>query len=171
METYGAPHVTPELNQPAVPSRVCLIKISGELFAVDLRSAREVFPIESVTPIPGVLPILFGVTNLRGMVIPLVDLRLLMELPAAGSAPHLALVIHHGENQVGVPVDQVPEIVIVQPDQFLHGEQDGQQAGQTSARPAVSAVLRLEERVAGFLDIPTLLAQLEGAWTAAHAEG
>jgi purine-binding chemotaxis protein CheW len=159
--------VTADLNRAAVPSRVCLITISGELFAVDLRNVREVFPLETVTPMPGMPPILFGVTNHRGMVVPLVDLRLLLELPAAESTPPLAVVIHHGGNQIGVLVDQIPEIVSVEQDQFLQGEQDGLLVGQTAARVAVTVTLRLEGRTAGFLDIPLLLAQLEMEWTAA----
>src|SRR5438034_3364638 len=55
------------------PSRVCLITLSNSLFAIDLQSIREVFPVDSVTPVPGMPTVLTGVTNLRGIVVPLVD--------------------------------------------------------------------------------------------------
>ena len=51
-----------ESARSAFPSRICLMSLSGELFAVDLRHVREVFELESVTPVPGNA----GVTDRRG---------------------------------------------------------------------------------------------------------
>src|SRR2546426_6736330 len=101
------------------PSRVCLISLSNSLFAIDLQSIREVFPVDSVTPVPGMPTVLTGVTNLRGVVVPLVDVRPLLGLQHSGAPLKYAVVIHHGGNQVGVLVDQIPEIRTVQSDQFL----------------------------------------------------
>src|SRR5256885_1833672 len=67
------------------PSRVCLITLSGSLFAIDLQSIREVFPVDSVTPVPGMPTVLTGVTNLRGVVVPLVDVRSLLGLQHSGA--------------------------------------------------------------------------------------
>lgn len=136
-----------------------MITLSGNLFAIDLRSVREVFPIESVTPVPGMPSVLAGVTNLRGVVVPLVDVRPLLDLPMSEGALRFAVVIHHGGNQVGVLVDQVPEIRTVLSEQFLPAPQ----TGQTATRPFVSTILRIEDRLGGLLDVPTLLAHMETA--------
>jgi purine-binding chemotaxis protein CheW len=141
------------------PSRVCLITLSGGLFAIDLRSVREVFPVESITPVPGMPSVLSGVTNLRGVVIPLVDVRSLLGLSTAGTPPKFGVVIFHGGNQVGVLVDQVPEIRTVQQDQFLPAPQ----AGEAQTRPFVSTILRIEDRLGGLLEVPTLLAHMDTA--------
>ncbi|HZC67413.1 MAG TPA: chemotaxis protein CheW, partial [Nitrospirales bacterium] len=90
------------------PSRVCLITLSSNLFAIDLQSIREVFPVDSITPVPGMPTVLAGVTNLRGVVVPLVDVRLLLGLQNSGAPLKYAVVIHDGGNQVGVLVDQIP---------------------------------------------------------------
>src|SRR5207302_8859518 len=92
------------------PSRVCLITLSGSLFATDLQSIREVFPVDSVTPVPGMPTILTGVTNLRGLVVPLVDVRALLGFQHSGAPLQYAVVIHHGRDQVGVRVDPIPGI-------------------------------------------------------------
>ncbi len=141
------------------PSRVCLITLSGGLFALDLRSVREVFPVESITPVPGMPSVLSGVTNLRGVVVPLVDVRSWLGLSTAGIAPKFGVVIHHGANQVGVLVDQVPEIRTVQQEQFLPAPQ----TGEAEARPFVSTILRIEDRLGGLLEVPTLLAHMDTA--------
>lgn len=150
--TGDAPHA-------GYPSRICLINLSDGLFAIDLRSVREVFPVESITPVPGMPSILSGVTNLRGVVIPLVDVRPLLGLEVSGAPPKFGVVIHHGGNQVGILVDQVPEIRTVQQDQFLPAPA----TGQAEARPFVATILRIEDRLGGLLEVPTLLKHMDTA--------
>jgi purine-binding chemotaxis protein CheW len=144
-------------SHAAYPSRVCLITLSGGLFALDLRSVREVFPVESITPVPGMPSVLSGVTNLRGVVVPLVDVRSLLGLSTAGAPQKIGVVIRHGANQVGVLVDQVPEIRTVQQDQFLPAPM----TGETDAQSFVSTILRIEDRMGGLLEVPTLLAHMD----------
>lgn len=144
-------------DPPAPPSRVCLITLAGELFAVDLRSVREVFEVESVTPVPGMPAALIGVANLRGSVIPLVDLRLMLGLPTGGQPPPFAVVIRHGGQQVGVLVDRVPQLRTVQGDEFMPAPP----RDPGGLKPFVSAVLRIEDRIGGVVEVPTLLSYVE----------
>src|SRR6185295_18152288 len=89
--------------------RAAIISLGGELFTIDLKSVREVFVVESITPVPGMPSGLVGVTNLRGTVIPLLDLRPMFGLNAVAVLRY-AVVVQHGNWQVGVLVDTVPEI-------------------------------------------------------------
>jgi purine-binding chemotaxis protein CheW len=139
------------------PLRVCLISLSGEFFAIDLRNVREVFEVEGVTPVPGMPAVLAGVANLRGVVMPLVDLRRLLGLPVSGPTPRFAVVIRHESQQIAVLVDQVPEIRTVQNDELLPAPARSAQ----SSTPFVTAILRLEDRIGGMVEVPTLLAQVE----------
>jgi purine-binding chemotaxis protein CheW len=160
METTSSPTSVVESSgtpvRTDVPSRVCLVSISGGLYAIDLRNVREVFAVEAVTPVPGMGTVLAGVTNLRGVIIPLVDLRGILGLSGTGASA-FAVVVRHGDYQVGVLVDQSPEIMTVQSDQFMPAPQNG----SDSAHPFVSAVLRVEDRLGGVLEVPTLLARVE----------
>jgi len=153
LEQAGA---TPAAGYPA---RVCLITLSGGTFALDLRGVREVFPIGSITPVPGMPSALVGVTNLRGVVLPIVDVRSLLGLTTVGPPPKFIVVLAHNENQVGVLVDRVPEIRTVEQDQFLPATQ----AGEAEVRPFVSTILRVEDRLGGLLEVPTLLAHMDAA--------
>lgn len=137
--------------------RVCLITIGGELFAVDLRNVREVFEVESLTAVPGMPPILAGVANLRGVVIPVVDLRPLLGVSGGGRLS-FAVVLRHGPHQVGVLVEQVPQIRTVQQEDFLPAPLQGAQ-GPT---PFVNAILKMEGRIGGVVEVPTLLSYVEG---------
>ena len=54
--------------------------IAGEEYAVSLRFVREVIPYDTVTRVPGMPEAVRGVTNLRGSVVPVVDLAILFRL-------------------------------------------------------------------------------------------
>lgn len=141
---------------------MCVLTLSGELFAIDLRHVSEVFEVESVTFVPGMPDLLTGVTNLRGTVISLVDLRGSLGLSVTGSSLPFAVVIRQGSRHIGVLVDHVPEIHTVSREHLL----PAMQAGPVGARPCVSAVLRLADRLGGVLDVPQVFTQVDGGSTA-----
>jgi purine-binding chemotaxis protein CheW len=137
--------------------RAAIVSLGGELFTIDLQNVREVFVVESITPVPGMPAGLVGVTNLRGSVVPLLDLRQMIGL-AAENALKYAVVVKHGNWQVGVLVDTVPEIRTLSKDQFLPapvGTGDG-------GNPFVSTVVNLEDRLRGVLETSVVLSHFEG---------
>lgn len=137
--------------------RAAIISMGGELFTIDLKSVREVFVVESITPVPGMPSGLVGVTNLRGTVIPLLDLRPMFGLDAV-AALRYAVVVQQGNSQVGILVDAVPEIRTIAQDQFLPapvGTGEG-------AFPFVSTVVKLEDRLRGVLETSVVLSHFEG---------
>jgi purine-binding chemotaxis protein CheW len=136
-------------------SRMCLITLGGELFALDLGHVSEVFEVDSITPVPGAPSTLVGVANLRGTVIPLADLRPSLGLSATDSSSSLkyAVVVRHGGQQIGILVDTVPEIRTVRQDEFLAAPAQGTANGPV----LVSALLRVEERMSGVVEVPRLL--------------
>jgi purine-binding chemotaxis protein CheW len=58
--------------------------LDGEQFCIETRCVREVRRFGEVTPLPGVPDFLVGVTNLRGEILPLIDVRCFLELPSKG---------------------------------------------------------------------------------------
>jgi len=151
---------SPGSGQTQVPGsstmRAAIISLGGELFTIDLKSVREVFVIESITPVPGMPSGLVGVTNLRGTVIPLLDLRSMFALNQDATLRY-AIVVKHENWQVGVMVDTVPEIRTLSKDQFLPapvGSGEG-------AFPFVSTVVKLEDRLRGVLEASVMLSHFE----------
>jgi purine-binding chemotaxis protein CheW len=101
---------------------------------------------------------LVGVTNLRGTVIPLLDLRSMFGLNAV-AALRFAVVVQHENWQVGVLVDEVPEIRNITKDQFLPAP-TGTGEG---VFPFVSTVVKLEDRLRGVLETSVVLSHFERA--------
>lgn len=155
--THAAPKMSPTHANAVVPSRICLIALGGEYFAVDLRHVREVFELESVTPVPGMPSTLIGVANLRGTVMPLADLRPSLGIDAT-TAQHFVIVLRHGSQQVGLLIDDVPEIRTIHPDDILAATSKG----IAESRPFLSGLVKVEERMSGMMEVPKLLACVDG---------
>lgn len=158
--TASVQRLDPAVGKPSGEAqvRVCLIRLGGELFAIDLRSVSEVFEVDSVTPVPGMPDVLVGVANLRGLVIPLIDLRSSLGLSAGGTVLPYAVVVRHGDQLLAVLIERVPEIRSIEREQFLPAAQNA----RGNSRPFVSAVLSIEERMGGVLEIPSVFEQIEG---------
>jgi len=90
----------------ATGSLVCLFEVAGRTFGVDISRAREARVLDDYTVVPLAPPQLIGMTNLRGAIIPIVDLRVLLGLPASEGTIH-ALVVEANAVRVGLAVDRV----------------------------------------------------------------
>lgn len=87
-------------------------KLEKEEFAVDIQQVREVLKMTQVTPLPQSAYYIEGVINLRGEVIPVVDLRKRFEL--AGEARNeqtRIIIVEIKGNDVGLIVDSVTEVL------------------------------------------------------------
>ncbi len=138
--------------------RICMFSLSGELFAVDLRQVQEVFELESMTPVPGMPNSLVGVANLRGTIIPLVDLRAVLSLSLVAS-PNYVVVVRHGSHHLGIVIDEVPETRSLDPDDLIAPL--SHPIGQ--ANPFLFGFLKVGNRLCGVLEVSRLVASLEGA--------
>lgn len=128
----------------------------GELTcAVELRSVREVLPVQPATRVPGAPPAVAGVVNVRGSLVLLLDGRRALGYPA-GEGGSMVL-LEAADRVVGVVVDEVLDLVTVG---------DGEWA-ERGALPGVDPrVVRAVGRSNGvafvLLDLNALLAPLLG---------
>ena len=86
--------------------------LAGEVFALPVAPIREVVRVSSITRVPHAPKPIRGVTNRRGRVIPVIDLRMRIELPAAelGRASRVIVVSSRGR-LLGLLVDAVHQVV------------------------------------------------------------
>lgn len=84
----------------------CLFEVGGRVFAVEITQAREVRAFEHYTVVPLGPPHLIGMTSLRGAIIPIVDLLLLLGLPAGADTGQSLVVEAHGV-RAAIAVDRV----------------------------------------------------------------
>ncbi|MDW7651002.1 MAG: chemotaxis protein CheW [Bacillota bacterium] len=86
--------------------------LQGEEFAIDIQKVREVLKLTQITPLPQSLHFIEGVINLRGEVIPVVDLRKRFQISDSGRTDHTRIIIVEiDESLVGLIVDSVSEVL------------------------------------------------------------
>jgi len=90
-----------------------------EQFCVKTTSIREIRGWAPVTPMPGSPPEILGVMNLRGTVIPIIDLALKLGMPKAQINDRSAIVVTNVKDMtIGLMVDRVSDILTVSTDQL-----------------------------------------------------
>jgi purine-binding chemotaxis protein CheW len=96
-------------------------KLADEVFALDITKVREVLDFTTVTKVPRTPEFMRGVSNLRGNVVPVVDLRLMFGLSKTEKTVNTCIIITEvtvdGETTVlGVLADAVQEVLDLEPD-------------------------------------------------------
>lgn len=107
------------LNTPAESeSRNYLIFVTDGLYmGVDAKCVVEILNNYTVTPLPMTPDYILGIFNMRGAIIPILDIRL--KLGKSASQENLLVVINHDGNQVGILVDSVDQMVEIANDKIL----------------------------------------------------
>jgi len=85
-------------------------------YGVPVDQVREVRDMQSVTPVPGAPEYVEGVTNLRGQIITVIDLRKRLGLDNGTAANEKIMIIDLEKTAVGVVVDAVTEVSTIKED-------------------------------------------------------
>jgi purine-binding chemotaxis protein CheW len=98
-------------------------RLEEELFALDIEKVREVLDFTTITKVPQTPDYMRGVINLRGSVVPVVDLRLKFGMTRAEQTVNTCVIIvevdMEGEKVVmGAMADAVQEVLDLEPDQI-----------------------------------------------------
>jgi purine-binding chemotaxis protein CheW len=98
-------------------------KLRDEVFALDIGKVREVLDFTTVTKVPQTPDFMRGVINLRGNVVPVVDMRLKFGLSITEKTVNTCVIITEidvdGETTVvGAMADSVQEVLDLEPDQI-----------------------------------------------------
>ena len=99
---------------PSNTVQVVLFSLNGVLYGTDVHQVREIREVQSITPVPFAPIYIEGVTNLRGEVIPVVNLRRRfgIEEKEGDEKSKVMMVVQRGDNKaVGVVVDSVMEVM------------------------------------------------------------
>jgi purine-binding chemotaxis protein CheW len=86
-------------------------KLADEEYGVEILKVREIIGFMRITAIPQMPPYMKGVLNLRGKVIPVVDLRLKFGMPEAGQTDQTCIIVVDVGTEVGLIVDTVSEVL------------------------------------------------------------
>ncbi|MCX7668446.1 MAG: chemotaxis protein CheW [Anaerolineae bacterium] len=129
---------------------------AGE-YALDIRDVIEVLGMVALKPMPQTQPWLAGLLNLRGRVVPVIDLRRRLGLaPRSYGLDTPIIVARQADRPVGLIVDEATEVLT------LPGHALTLPDALTGAEHAVSTVARLNDRLILQLDLDRVCASVPG---------
>ena len=91
-------------------------KIGTQEYGLDISQVREIIRHQTVTRLPGGPAYLAGIINLRGKVLPVLELAALLGVESAGGDDRRAIVADSGGSGVGLIVDEVTEVFTLSDD-------------------------------------------------------
>lgn len=88
------------------------VVISGERFAFEAKNVREASKMQNLTPLPCTPSFVMGLLNYRGQILPLIDIREILELPQRANSfdEFQVVVIQTSHGQTGIFVDEITGI-------------------------------------------------------------
>ena len=151
-------------NNPAAGGSACefvAFRIGAQEFCIDIMSVREIRGWTPATPLPHAPSYVRGVINLRGSVLPIVDLAERLGFPPIeATAREVIIVVQVGGQIIGLLVDAVSDILT----QSTENIQPTSEVATDLAKSFVRGVLAVDRRMIGLIELDSLMsAQVEKA--------
>ncbi|MEW6346202.1 MAG: chemotaxis protein CheW [Pseudomonadota bacterium] len=109
-EVRGAASVAPEAA-PQLAGEFLICRLGAEEYGIDILQVQEIRSYEPPTSIANAPAFIKGVINLRGVIVPILDLRLKFSLKAEYNDLTVVIVLNIGRRVVGVVVDAVSDVL------------------------------------------------------------
>ena len=133
--------------------QLVVFEVAKESFGVDINAVQEIIRMQQITDVPKAPMHVKGVINLRGRVIPVIDLRDRFGFPAAEETKSTRIVVVDvAGSTVGMIVDAVSEVLRIE-----HGQIQPPSSLIESYEKYLKGIGRLEERLILLLDLEMLI--------------
>jgi purine-binding chemotaxis protein CheW len=133
-------------------------RIGEQEFCVDIMAVREIRGWVPATPLPRSPSFVRGVINLRGAVLPILDLAARLGLPPpTPTARHVIIVTQVGAQMIGLLVDAVSDIITVDGANV----QPPPELASDRVRTFVQGLLALENRMVSLISLDRVMPKLE----------
>lgn len=107
-----------EIEEDTQKDKYLIFTIDKEKYGIEIKYVIEIIGIQNITKIPELDEYVKGIINLRGKIIPVVDVRLRFKKPVMEYDDRTCIiVVDVGELTVGLIVDRVSEVVNISEDQ------------------------------------------------------
>jgi purine-binding chemotaxis protein CheW len=148
-------------------TQVVVFRLGADEYGVDIASVEEIIRVPSISKVPKAPEYVEGVINLRGRVLPVIDLckRLSLE-PRRDTRQSRIVIADIGTSAVGMIVDDVSEVLQMGSDQI----RPAPEITTTADSGCIAGIARLNERLVILMKLDSVLAPAEVAEVAAIAK-
>ena len=137
------------------PSQFISFAIDDDQYGVDIMAVREIKGWSQINPLPGQPDHMRGVLNLRGVMVPIVDLRCRFGQGMTEATPlHIVIVVQIGGRQIGLLADRVLDIVDVEPARI----QAVPRIAAAARTDFLSGLVNIDSGMVALIDLSRLLA-------------
>lgn len=148
--------------QPEEEIRICLFSIGIDTYAVPVDVLAEIIIPQKIFPVPTTPSHVLGVINLRGNIVPVVDIRPALSLPQQ-SVPGQIAILKLGAMMLGIVVDNVSAVIPVPESSIRTLPNDAaekQTAGGNRAR-FLKGIIQREDGAAALLDLDRVIDEIK----------
>jgi len=151
---------SPETGKESHAGKYLTFQVGNENYGIPVLRTREIIRLPKITPVPQMPVHVRGVINLRGKVIPVVDLRARFGLRESGTDERTCIVVVHlqladrGQIAMGLVVDAVDEVAnitaadIEPTPEFAAGTDTSHIVAMAKVKGAVKTLLNLDQLLA-----------------------
>jgi purine-binding chemotaxis protein CheW len=134
-------------------------KLGDESYGIDILRVQEIREIDQVTRIPHVAHFVRGVINLRGAIVPVVDLGLMFGFPQAlDLASASAIVLNSHRRLIGLAVEAVSDVIALAEDEIAPAPD----LGEGAVGAAFSGIGTRDGQSVLLLDVDQILRRIRG---------
>ena len=134
--------------------QVLTFALGAEEYGVPILNVQEIKGFSAITPIPNTPPYVKGVMNLRGTIVPVLDLRLRLGMPPAPYGPFtVIIVLAAGTRVVGAIADAVSDVLTI-PDARI---QPTPNFGTAVDVRFIAGIAQAEDKLVVLLDVEAML--------------
>lgn len=134
--------------------------LANEGYGIDIQGVREINEMMSITPIPEAPPFMKGIVNLRGKIIPVIDLRERFGMTAKANTKdnHNCIVVVEtqvsgGKHSTGLIVDTVNEVCEIKPEQI----EEKVELGARVSSDYITGIAKISDQVIILLNMEKVL--------------
>lgn len=141
-------------------SELLTFKLSQQEYALDIMSVREIRGWTKTTPMPHAPDFMRGVINLRGTVLPVMDLAARLGLPKIETTErNVIIVVKCKDGMTGLLVDAVSDIIALSEDDMQSPPEIGNDIGANTIR----SLSLIDDRMIRVLELENIIAKAEVA--------
>ncbi|ERM92183.1 chemotaxis protein CheW [Caldanaerobacter subterraneus subsp. yonseiensis KB-1] len=141
-----------------MPKQIVVFKLNNEDFCVDINQVVEIIRLQTIIKVPDTPSFVEGITNLRGTVIPIIDLKKRFNLPTSEkNENNRIIVVNVTERPVGFIVDSVTEVLRVEDSTI----QEAPDIIKGIGREYITSIINLNGRLIINLDLHKILTEKE----------
>ena len=121
-----------------------IFRLNAELYGINILSVQEIIRPPKMTKLPNTPPHVLGVINLRGSIIPIVDLKVRFNLQdSQNNEDQRIIVLRIDDKLMGIQVDEVQEVLRLKTDQI----EQAADICTTIDREFIAGIAKLDDRL------------------------